>query len=140
MKNLHDRLLSRGAAALTDEELLALLIEKYPDYFDPWTTDTMPLPVHRYDADALDDYMMEHTGIPFRDLPDGRWAHYLEETDSYYHYTSDFGLLGFPCTGGWVYDGGAMLYTDSQPSSVLILTERDGKYYIQAHMPALIVE
>ena len=65
----------------------------------------MPLPGHRYDADALDDLMMEYAGISFRDLPDGRWAHYLEETDSYYNYTSDFGLLGFPCTGGWVENG-----------------------------------
>ena len=126
------------ATAEGTKEELALLIEKYPDYFADWTTETMPLPVHRYDADALDDIMMEFAGIPFRDLPDGRWAHYLEETDSYYNYTSDFGLLGFPCTGGWIYDGGAMLYTDSQPSSVLILTEHDGYYRIQAHLPAIV--
>lgn len=126
------------ATAEGTKEELALLIEKYPDYFADWTTETMPLPVHRYDADALDDFMMEFAGIPFRDLPDGRWAHYLEETDSYYNYTSDFGLLGFPCTGGWIYDGGAMLCTDSQPSSVLILTEHDGDYRIQAHLPAIV--
>lgn len=35
MKNLHDRLLSRGAAALTDEELLALLIETRDEKRDP---------------------------------------------------------------------------------------------------------
>ncbi len=35
MKNLHDRLRSRGAAALTDEELLALLIESENDSRDP---------------------------------------------------------------------------------------------------------
>lgn len=126
------------ATAEGTKEELALLIEKYPDYFADWTTETMPLPVHRYDADALDDFMMEFAGIPFRDLPDGRWAHYLEETDSYYNYTSDFGLLGFPCTGGWIYDGGAMLYTDSQPCSVLILSEHDGDYRIQAHLPAIV--
>lgn len=35
MKNLHDRLLSRGAAALSDEELLALLIETRDEKRDP---------------------------------------------------------------------------------------------------------
>lgn len=35
MKNLHDRLRSRGAGALTDEELLALLIEAEDDSRDP---------------------------------------------------------------------------------------------------------
>ena len=35
MKNLHDRLRSRGAGALTDEELLALLIESDDDNRDP---------------------------------------------------------------------------------------------------------
>lgn len=35
MKNLHDRLRSRGATALTDEELLALLIEAEGDSRDP---------------------------------------------------------------------------------------------------------
>lgn len=35
MKNLHDRLRSRGAASLTDEELLALLIEADSDNRDP---------------------------------------------------------------------------------------------------------
>lgn len=35
MKNLHDKLMSRGAAALSDEELLALLIESSGDGRDP---------------------------------------------------------------------------------------------------------
>ena len=119
------------------KEELALLIEKYPDYFGDWTTDTMPLPVNRHDAEALDALMLEYTGIRFRDLPDGRWSHYLKETNSYYNYTSDFGLKGFHCTAGWVYDGGAMLCTND---SVLYLTERNGQYFIQAHIPALVAE
>ena len=35
MKNLHDKLYSRGAAALTDEELLALLVESASEQRDP---------------------------------------------------------------------------------------------------------
>ena len=35
MKNLHDKLASRGAAALSDEELLALMLESSSDSRDP---------------------------------------------------------------------------------------------------------
>ena len=38
MKNLHDKLLSRGAASLTDAELLALLVESSDDRRDPRQT------------------------------------------------------------------------------------------------------
>ena len=35
MKNLHDKLMSRGAASLTDAELLAVLVESATDQRDP---------------------------------------------------------------------------------------------------------
>ena len=38
MKNLHDKLMSRGAAALSDAELLALLVESPDDSRDPLVT------------------------------------------------------------------------------------------------------
>ena len=38
MKNLHDKLMSRGAVSLTDAELLALLIESSDDSRDPLAT------------------------------------------------------------------------------------------------------
>ena len=38
MKNLHDKLMSRGAVALTDAELLALLVESSDDSRDPHAT------------------------------------------------------------------------------------------------------
>ena len=38
MKNLHDKLLSRGAVSLTDAELLALLVESSDDSRDPLAT------------------------------------------------------------------------------------------------------
>lgn len=38
MKNLHDKLMSRGAVSLSDEELLALLVESSDDARDPLAT------------------------------------------------------------------------------------------------------
>ena len=64
-------------------------------------------------------------------------VHYLEETGCYYNYTSDFGLGGFYAREGFVYDGGAVVYSDF---SALFLTETAGSYTIQAHLPAIIPE
>lgn len=125
-----------------DEEEFQLLKQKYPEDFE--NTETirdMLVPIHRVRADELDAFMAEYTLIRWDDLPQGGFLHYLEETDCYYTYYSDFGLFGFPCTGGWVYDGGAMLCNDfNTPQTTLILTERDGQYYIQAHLPAIVTE
>ena len=122
------------------EEEFRLLSEKYPEVFEHWTFDTMPIPIHRFDSETLDETMMACAGIHWDDVAQDPRLHYLEETDCYYNYSSDFGLYGFPCTGGWVYEGGAMLYASPGAiESVLLLTEQDGKYYIQAHLPALVM-
>ncbi|MBE6949767.1 MAG: M56 family metallopeptidase [Ruminococcaceae bacterium] len=99
----------------------------------------MPVPVHRYRVADIDAALHRYAGIGHDDLT-GRSLDqpvlYLEETDSYYNFTSDFGLLGFHCNGGWVYDGGAVLFSTH---SALYLTERGGNYHIQAHLPALMM-
>ncbi len=125
-----------------DEEEFRLLKQKYPEEFEnEETIRDMNWPIHRIPAGELEALMAQYTLADWNDLPYGGWYHYLEETNCYYTYYSDVGLFGFPCTGGWVYDGGAMLYNDfNTPMSVLVLRERDGKYYIQAHLPALIAE
>ena len=125
-----------------DEEEFQLLKKKYPqDFENEQTIRDMNWPIHRIPADELRAVMDKYTRAEWDDLPYDGWYHYLEETDCYYTYYSDVGLFGFHCTGGWVYDGGAMLYNDfSTPASVLILTEENGQYYIQAHLPALVAE
>lgn len=123
-----------------DEAEFQLLKKKYPqDFENEQTIGDMNWPIHRIPAEELRAVMKEYTLAEWDDLPYDGWYHYLEETDCYYTYYSDVGLFGFHCTGGWVYDGGAMLYNDfASPASVLILTEENGQYYIQAHLPALV--
>ena len=117
------------------EEEFELLKAKYPDYFADWTFETMPLPIHRYDAAAIDRVMFRYTLFHWPELDKG--VHYLEETGCYYNYTSDFGLGGFYARGGFVYDGGAVVYSDF---SALFLTERAGQYCIQSHLPTIVPE
>ena len=115
------------------EEEFELLKAKYPDYFADWTWDTMPFPIHRHNAAAIDHVVSRYANIHWPELDEG--VHYLEETGCYYNYTSDFGLGGFYARDGFVYDGGAVIYSGF---SALFLTETMGSYTIQAHLPAIV--
>ena len=118
----------------TGEEF-EMLKAKYPDYFADWTWETMPFPIHRHSAAAIDRVVSRYANIHWQELDEG--VHYLEETGCYYNYTSDFGLGGFYARDGFVYDGGAVIYSGF---SALFLTETMGSYTIQSHLPAIVSE
>ena len=109
-----------------------LLKAKYPDFFADWTWETMPIPIHRYDAKAIEAVVSRFGNIHWPELDEG--VHYLEETGCYYNYTSDFGLGGFYAREGFVFDGGAVVYSDF---SALYFTETAGQYSIRAHYPLI---
>jgi len=117
------------------EEEFQLLKAKYPDFFADWTWETMPVPIHRYSAKEIEAVVSRFGNIHWVELSQD--VHYLEETGCYYNYTSDFGLGGFYAREGFVYDGGAVVYSNF---SALFLTETAGSYTIQAHLPAIIPE
>ena len=109
-----------------------LLKAKYPDFFADWTWETMPIPIHRYDPKAIEAVVSRFGNIHWPELDEG--VHYLEETGCYYNYTSDFGLGGFYAREGFVFDGGAVVYSDF---SALFFTETAGHYSIRAHYPLI---
>ena len=117
------------------EEEFELLKEKYPDFFEGWTWETMPVPIHCYSAKEIEAVVSRYANIHWVELSQG--VHYLEETGCYYNYTSDFGLGGFYAKGGFVYDGGAVVYS---AFSALFLTETAGSYTIRAHLPVQMTE
>ena len=120
------------------EEEFRLLKQKYPaDFENEQTLRDMNWPITPIRAEEVRALMEKYTLVDWDDLPQDGFLHYLEETDSYYVYYSDAGLFGFHCTAGWVYEGGAMLFGQEH---VLILTEQNGTYYIQAHLPARIAQ
>ena len=122
-----------GSTEATPEEF-DLLKQKYPDVFGGWNRDDLPVPIHCYGAKEIDAVITRYTNIHWAELDEG--VLYLEETGCYYNYTSDFGLGVFDAKGGWVYDGGAVVYSDF---SALFFTEVQGQYRIQAHLPAIVL-
>ncbi|MBQ8355550.1 MAG: M56 family metallopeptidase [Oscillospiraceae bacterium] len=114
------------------KEEFALLKAKYPDFFADWTWETMPIPIHRYDAKAIEAVVSRFGNIHWPELDEG--VHYLEETGCYYNYTSDFGLGGFYAREGFVFDGGAVVYSDF---SALYFAETAGYYSLRAHYPLI---
>ena len=95
----------------------------------------MPIPIHRYEAADIEAVVSRYGNIHWPELDEG--VHYLEETGCYYNYTSDFGLGGFYAKEGFVFDGGAVVYS---AFSALYFTETAGYYTIRAHLPAIISE
>lgn len=114
-------------------EEFELLKEKYPEFFREWTWESMPVPIHRFETENLNDVLGRFANMRWEDLADDG-THYLEQTGAWYNYTSDFGLGGFYAREGFVYDGGAVVYSDF---SALFLTETMGSYAISAHLPAI---
>lgn len=114
-------------------EEFELLKEKYPEYFADWTWESMPLPIHRFETEDLNEVLGRCANMRWEDMADDG-THYLEQTGAWYNYTSDFGLGGFYAREGFVYDGGAVVYSDF---SALFFTETMGNYTISAHLPAI---
>ena len=125
------------ASGASTEEEFQLLHQKYGADFafaQYATLEEMPVPVHRYKTADIDQVFQKYTALPFQALQNRDTVYYLEETDCYYNFTSDFAPGTFDCVNGFRYDGGAILYSDG---SALFLTEAMGSYTISAHLPLL---
>ena len=114
------------------EEEFRLLQEKYPKIYEFWTWEDLPAPIHRYEAADIEAVVSKWGNIHWQELCGG--VQYLEETGCYYNFTSDFALGGFQAIEGFVYDGGAVVYSSV---SALFLTETAGSYTIRSHLPQL---
>ena len=125
----------------------------------PWEKqDDMPSILLKFNNDYLDSLFQEYLGCSLNDLEDAgkdlwnteygylKQPYYLEEYDAYYANKPSEGVYGlFHCVGGFVYDGYgffqdgyAVLYSYEQYYDIfemLILVERDGKYYFQSYLP-----
>lgn len=115
--------LSTGAS---EEEQSAVL-----DYLE---SDRLHQPCHKFLRSDIDDSLMTYMGITTSDLQSETdpWLIYLEEYDSYYNFTSDFGPGSFICLSGEIC--GDVVYLYSQ-STVLTLVQQDGAWLIYSHTP-----
>ena len=94
----------------------------------------LPVPIHRYKADVVEEVLMGYGGIKLEDLSTSELDEiiYLESTASFYNYTSDFGPGYFKCTSGKVEDGFIKLYGDSNEKVMLVIEKIENKYSIKS--------
>ena len=86
----------------------------------------MPVPVHRYPREKVNEVLMEYAGITVDDLilPYWEMSYYLPETDAFYNITSDFAMGTFRCEAGETDGETVRLYTDASRHSCAVLTLR----------------
>jgi hypothetical protein len=96
------------------------------------TLDSMPVPIHRIPAAAVNEALIKHAGITLNDLSGVGTEKliYLKQYDAYYTYTSDFGPGFFVCTRGERQGDIVHLYSDE---AVLILKLEGDSFRIVSH-------
>lgn len=96
----------------------------------------MPVPIHRYQREAVEALFYKYAGIRLDELSGIGFDEviYLEATDAYYNYTSDFGPGVFICEGGEVKGDTIRLFGKSNGNAapVLTLIQYEGRYVIKA--------
>jgi beta-lactamase regulating signal transducer with metallopeptidase domain len=96
------RYFSSDGDVADEAEFVALkAAENWPFGADA-TLDSMPVPIHKFSADTVNDALKKYTGITLKDLSGVGLDEliYLKEYDAYYNFTSDAGAASFTCTSG----------------------------------------
>jgi hypothetical protein len=95
---------------------------------------SLPVPIHRYKSELVQELFTLYAGINLDELTGVGFDEviYLNSTDAYYNYTSDFAPGFFKCTEGIVEDDVIKLYSDSRHTVELIIAKIDGKYVIKS--------
>lgn len=96
----------------------------------------MMVPIHRYPSSALEEVLGIYGGIRLKDLQGlkAEGVFYLQETDAFYNYTSDFAPGVFTCKQGHIEGGVITLYgtaADKQAYELVIVRD-EGEYHIRS--------
>lgn len=104
--------------------------------FEDVALENIPVPVHRYEREVVQDIFTTYACVDLDELSGVglEGIIYLESTDAYYNFTSDFGPGTFECTDGIVEDEEIRLYGKSYNGSkvVLVISASTDNYYIEA--------
>lgn len=99
---------------------------------------SIPVPIHRYTRETVDQVLEQYAGITTRDLTGVGTEDliYLEEYDAWYNFTSDFAAGLFPCDSGTRTGNQVTLYSIPSgigKSTVLVLEETEDGFHILSH-------
>jgi beta-lactamase regulating signal transducer with metallopeptidase domain len=126
-----------GSIEVTDaDEFYALKeLDNWP--FGTVELEKMPVPVHKYLRETIDQVLWKYAGITCSNLSGVGFeeVYYLEEYDAFYNYTSDFAAGTFKCTRGEVEGDTVRLYAEygDGGSVMLTLQRQNGSYLIISH-------
>lgn len=109
------------------------LLKKLPDF--PFSSakklsDTVS-PLRRVRRSSVEEVLAYYAGLTSKQLKNQRNIFYLQEYDSYYVYSSDFGAGYFDCVSGEITEDG--IHLRSGEGLLLRLEYRDGRYLIRSH-------
>lgn len=96
------------------------------------TQDEMPVPIHKFPADVVDEVLKQHMGIGLEDLSGVGMDElvYLEEYDAFYNFTSDAGFATFIPVSGEKEGDIVRLYSEN---AVLTLKAQDDGFLFVSH-------
>jgi len=92
--------------------------------------DELPVPIHRYNGELIRTFLKTYMYFDESTFTKLDEAIYLESTDAYYNYTSDFGPGTFICVDGNVSDHVVVL---ESKSAILTVVNIDDKYFIKSY-------
>ena len=115
-----------------DPEFQALM----DDPLWPFEGGLVPVPIHRYSRQIVDQVLEQYTGIGTRDLSGAGMDNvlYLEEYDAWYNFTSDYGPgIFIPVYG--LREGSTVTLWEMSSKDTLILEETEEGFRIRSHLP-----
>ncbi|MBF4692140.1 hypothetical protein [Fusibacter ferrireducens] len=110
--------------------------EHWPfEYAD--SLENLPVPIHRYTHEQVQDVFTTYADIHLESLTGVGFDEiiYLDATEAYYNFTSDFAPGFFNCKKGVVEDGIIKLYGTSRNEAVLTIIKAGEKYVIKSLYP-----
>ena len=95
----------------------------------------LPVPIHRFERNEVQSLFSTYAGINLDELSnsDFHLLIYLESTDAYYNYTSDFGPASFKCKTVEVKDNTIKLFGANKNDPVLTIVKINNNYFIKSH-------
>jgi len=113
------------------------LLSKHPNWpFDGEDNlNNLPVPIHRFERDQVQNLFSTYAGISLNELSnsDFHLLIYLESTDAYYNYTSDFGPASFRCKSVEVEENIIRLFGANKNDPVLTIIKINNSYFIKSY-------
>lgn len=97
--------------------------------------ENLPVPIHKIPEEAINAALTKWAGITLDDVAGKSEILYLDEYNSFYTYTSDFGPGFFTCTEGEVNGDAVQLWSEANSEGrrdLLTLEEENGNWYIRS--------